>query len=127
MNDFEKQKIKLAINTNIGLMTASFGVFMGLLQVDSQNFDRYLLNTLYCFAFVLPLSVYYGFALRMGNVSQISDFLRKILPYCTLLTVIAAFIGILNLIKHFSSTASNIFSYTLIGTAFFIILEVIMT
>lgn len=99
---------KFYIRINLGLVTASFALFLGYLQVQDWNLNLYI--GLVCFCLIFPINIYFGF------ISQLIDnlFPQKVILeslstrtilIVTIITLLIAAFGLLEILFQFLNLA----------------------
>jgi hypothetical protein len=111
MEAYELKLRTLMVKINIGLMAISFSFFLALLQVSAL--DIHLTRVLYSCCIIFPLSSIFGYLLQTLD-GESGKKLFQILRICTFITTCLAGGSLVELVGHFSQTASVILTITTI-------------
>ncbi len=71
----ESQLRQFTQSVNVGLFSASFAIFLGMLQVETL--DRHLLICLICFAIIFPFNAFFGFVFQLLEIRLLKEVIHK--------------------------------------------------
>lgn len=99
---------KTLVRINVALLAISFSFFLALLQVS--ELDQDLTNALICNTFLFPSSFMFGLVIQTQDGLPINKILFWMLKIFTLINIAVAGWGLMELIDHFSTIASEFFT-----------------